>query len=61
MTRIGEVVAGEGVEIRLPGGRTLEPGGFDQLGLSAGGSSPSSSRTPRRLSIASATSAGLGR
>jgi thiamine-monophosphate kinase len=32
MTRIGEVVAGEGVEIRLPGGRTLEPGGFDHLG-----------------------------
>jgi thiamine-monophosphate kinase len=31
MTRIGEVVAGEGVEIRLPGGRTLEPGGFDHL------------------------------
>ena len=32
VTRIGEVVAGEGVEIRLPGGRTLEPSGFDQLG-----------------------------
>jgi thiamine-monophosphate kinase len=32
MTRIGEVVDGEGVEIRLPGGRTLEPGGFDHLG-----------------------------
>ena len=32
MTRIGEVVAGEGVEIRLPGGRTLEPAGFDHLG-----------------------------
>ena len=32
LTRIGEVVAGEGVEIRLPGGRTLEPSGFDQLG-----------------------------
>jgi thiamine-monophosphate kinase len=32
MTRIGEVVAGEGVEIRLPGGRLLEPTGFDQLG-----------------------------
>jgi thiamine-monophosphate kinase len=31
MTRIGEVAAGEGVEIRLPGGRTLEPGGFDHL------------------------------
>ena len=36
LTRIGEVVAGEGVEIRLPGGRTLEPSGFDQLGLSVG-------------------------
>jgi thiamine-monophosphate kinase len=32
LTRIGEVVAGRGVEIRLPGGRSLEPGGFDQLG-----------------------------
>jgi thiamine-monophosphate kinase len=32
MTRIGEVVAGEGVEIRLPGGRMLEPAGFDHLG-----------------------------
>jgi len=32
LTRIGEVVAGEGVEIRLPGGETLEPTGFDQLG-----------------------------
>jgi thiamine-monophosphate kinase len=32
VTRIGEVVAGEGVEIRLPGGRSLEPGGYDQLG-----------------------------
>jgi thiamine-monophosphate kinase len=32
MTLIGEVVAGEGVEIRLPGGRTLESSGFDQLG-----------------------------
>jgi thiamine-monophosphate kinase len=31
LTRIGEVVAGEGVEIRLPGGRLLEPEGFDQL------------------------------
>jgi thiamine-monophosphate kinase len=31
LTRIGEVVAGEGVEIRLPGGRVLEPSGFDQL------------------------------
>jgi thiamine-monophosphate kinase len=32
LTRIGEVVAGEGVEIRLPGGGLLEPTGFDQLG-----------------------------
>jgi len=32
LTPIGEVVAGTGIEIRLPGGRLLEPGGFDQLG-----------------------------
>ena len=32
LTRIGEVVAGEGVEIRLPDGALLEPSGFDQLG-----------------------------
>jgi thiamine-monophosphate kinase len=31
LTRIGEVVAGGGVEIRLPGGRFAEPKGFDQL------------------------------
>ncbi|HEY0391141.1 MAG TPA: thiamine-phosphate kinase [Solirubrobacterales bacterium] len=31
LTQIGEVVAGTGVEIRLPGGRLLEPEGFDQL------------------------------
>jgi thiamine-monophosphate kinase len=31
LTAIGEIVAGEGVEIRLPDGRLLEPGGFDQL------------------------------
>ena len=31
LTRIGEVSAGSGVEIRLPGGRLLEPEGFDQL------------------------------
>jgi thiamine-monophosphate kinase len=31
LTRIGAVVAGEGVEIRLPGGDLLEPRGFDQL------------------------------
>jgi thiamine-monophosphate kinase len=32
LTRIGEVVAGEGVAIRLPGGREIAPGGFDHLG-----------------------------
>jgi thiamine-monophosphate kinase len=32
LTRIGTVIAGEGVEIRLPGGELLEPRGFDQLG-----------------------------
>jgi len=32
LTRIGAVVAGEGVEIRLPRGGTLPPAGFDQLG-----------------------------
>lgn len=32
LTRIGAVVAGEGVEIRLPGGELLEARGFDQLG-----------------------------
>jgi thiamine-monophosphate kinase len=31
LTRIGEVVAGEGVEIRLPGGELLKAKGFDQL------------------------------
>jgi thiamine-monophosphate kinase len=31
LTRIGRVQAGSGVEIRLPGGRLLEPAGFDQL------------------------------
>jgi thiamine-monophosphate kinase len=31
LTRIGEVVAETGVEIRLPGDRLLEPEGFDQL------------------------------
>jgi len=31
LTRIGEVVAGEGVEIRLPDGGLLPPSGFDQL------------------------------
>lgn len=32
LTKIGEVVAGTGVEIRLPDGRLLAPTGFDQLG-----------------------------
>jgi thiamine-monophosphate kinase len=32
LTPIGEVHAGEGVEIRLPGGETADPVGFDQLG-----------------------------
>lgn len=31
LTPIGEVLGGEGVEIRLPGGGLLEPRGFDQL------------------------------
>jgi thiamine-monophosphate kinase len=31
LTKVGEVRAGSGVEIRLPGGRLLEPAGFDQL------------------------------
>jgi thiamine-monophosphate kinase len=31
LTEIGEVRGGAGVEIRLPGGGTLEPAGFDQL------------------------------
>jgi len=31
LTRIGEVAAGSGVEIRLPGGRLLAAEGFDQL------------------------------
>jgi thiamine-monophosphate kinase len=31
LTRIGEALAGEGVEIRLPGGGNLQPRGFDQL------------------------------
>jgi len=32
LTPIGEVRAGAGVEIRLPGGGTADPVGFDQLG-----------------------------
>jgi thiamine-monophosphate kinase len=31
LTKVGEVQAGSGVEIRLPDGRLLEPEGFDQL------------------------------
>jgi thiamine-monophosphate kinase len=31
LTRVGEVLPGSGVEIRLPDCRLLEPGGFDQL------------------------------
>jgi thiamine-monophosphate kinase len=31
LTTVGEVLAGSGVEIKLPGGELLEPGGFDQL------------------------------
>lgn len=31
LSQIGAVVAGAGVEIRLPGGGTLAPAGFDQL------------------------------
>jgi thiamine-monophosphate kinase len=31
LTRIGEVVSGAGVEIRLPGGEPVEVAGFDQL------------------------------
>jgi thiamine-monophosphate kinase len=36
LTRIGVAVAGEGVEIRRPGGGTLAPDGFDQLRRSPG-------------------------
>jgi len=32
LTRVGEVTGGAGVEIRLPGGGTVAPAGFDQLG-----------------------------
>ena len=32
LAQVGEVVAGEGVEIRLPGGLQLEAVGFDQMG-----------------------------
>jgi len=32
LTPVGEILAGSGVEIRLPGGGTVETSGFDQLG-----------------------------
>ncbi|HET6997078.1 MAG TPA: thiamine-phosphate kinase [Solirubrobacterales bacterium] len=32
LTQVGEATEGQGVEIRLPGGGTLAPTGFDQLG-----------------------------
>jgi len=35
LTQIGVVLAGEGVEVRLPGGGDLQPRGFDQLGRAA--------------------------
>ncbi len=31
LAQVGEVLAGEGIEVRLPGGRLLETEGFDQL------------------------------
>ncbi|HEY5053087.1 MAG TPA: thiamine-phosphate kinase [Solirubrobacterales bacterium] len=31
MVTVGEVADGAGVDVRLPDGRTLDPGGFDQL------------------------------
>lgn len=31
LAEVGEVIAGEGLELRLPGGRLLEARGFDQL------------------------------
>ena len=31
LAQVGDVAAGEGVEVRLPGGRMLETEGFDQL------------------------------
>ena len=32
LTPVGEVIAGKGVEIRLPGGALLRTSGFDQFG-----------------------------
>jgi thiamine-monophosphate kinase len=40
LARIGEVAAGSGVEIRLPGGGTLPAAGFDQLGSPTGRQAP---------------------
>jgi thiamine-monophosphate kinase len=37
LTPIGEVVAGEGVELRLPGGGLLESRGYDHFGERSGG------------------------
>jgi thiamine-monophosphate kinase len=31
LTQVGRILAGEGVEIRLPGGGLLDPGGFDHF------------------------------
>ncbi len=31
LTQVGEVIAGSGVEVRLPDGRSAAPGGYDQL------------------------------
>ncbi len=31
LAQVGDVLTGEGVEVRLPGGRLLETEGFDQL------------------------------
>ena len=59
LTRIGEVVAGKGVEIRLLDGRLSKPTRIRSAGLSA--DPASSTRTPRRRSIACATSSGAGR
>jgi thiamine-monophosphate kinase len=32
LTQVGEVLDGEGIEIRLPGGGSVAPSGYDQLG-----------------------------
>ena len=54
------MLAGEGVEIRLPGGALLKTVGFDQLRPLTAMPAVSSSRTPRRLSIAAAICDGSG-